>query len=187
MRKPSLNSLLITFFFGLVLSGFAWANTDYPVHSNKWTKKYDRHFKKYSKRYFGPLFDWHWFKSQAIAESGLNEKAESRVGARGLMQIMPTTFEEISDKIPHYMELDEPRWNIAAGIYYDRSLYRKFKEATEQERLYLALASYNAGYGRILKARRRVENKHSWDEVKKHVPGQTRAYVYRIRKLMGEE
>ena len=187
MRKLSLNSLLITFFLGLILSSFAWANTDHPVHSSKWTNKYDRHFKKYSKRYFGPLFDWKWFKSQAIAESGLNANAESHVGARGLMQIMPATFGDISDKIPHYMELDEPRWNIAAGIYYDRTLYRKFSKATEQERMYLTLASYNAGYGRILKARKKVENKYSWEEVKEHLPGQTRAYVHRIRKLMGDE
>jgi len=187
MVKLPLNSLLMAFLLGLILSSFAWAGIDYPVHSSKWTNKYDRHFKKYSKRYFGPLFDWHWFKSQAIAESGLDSKAESHVGARGLMQIMPATFGDISDKIPHYMELDEPRWNIAAGIYYDRLLYRKFPKSTEQERMYLALASYNAGYGRILKARRKVKNKHSWDDVKKHLPGQTRAYVYRIRKLMGDK
>lgn len=186
MRKLSLNSLLITFFLGITLSSLAWANIDYPVHSSKWTNKYDRHFKKYSKRYFGPLFDWKWFKSQAIAESGLDPNAKSHVGARGLMQIMPATFGDISDKIPHYMELDEPRWNIAAGIYYNRTLYRKFAKATEQERMYLALASYNAGYGRILKARKKVKNKYSWDEVKEHLPGQTRAYVYRIRKLMGD-
>jgi len=186
MDRLSLNSLLMAFFLGLVLSSYAWANIEYPVHSNKWTNKYDRHFKKYSKRYFGPLFNWHWFKSQAIAESGLDSKAESHVGARGIMQIMPATFGDISNKIPHYMELDEPRWNIAAGIYYDRLLYRKFPKSTEQERMYLALASYNAGYARVLKARKRVKNKHSWDDVKKHLPGETRAYVYRIRKLMGD-
>lgn len=186
MRKLSTHSLLFIFFFCPILSSFAWANLDPPVHSSKWTKEYDRHFRKYSKRYFGPLFDWKWFKSQAIAESGLNAKAESHVGARGLMQIMPSTFEEISGKLPHYLELDEPRWNIAAGIYYDRMLYRKFAKAPEQERLYLAFASYNAGYGRVLKAARKVENRYSWDEVKQHLPGQTRAYVHRIRKLMGE-
>ena len=30
--------------------------------------KYDQYFSKYSKRYFGPGFDWHLFKAQAIAE-----------------------------------------------------------------------------------------------------------------------
>lgn len=169
-----------------IATTYAWASVDHPVHSNKWTSEYDRHFKKYSKRYFGPLFDWRWFKAQAIAESGLNHDAESHVGARGLMQILPSTFEEISDKIPHYVELDEPKWNIAAGIFYDRSLYRKFSGTSEQERLYMALASYNAGYGRLLKAARKSENRDSWDDVKKHLPGQTRAYVRRIRKLMGD-
>jgi len=33
-------------------------------------KKFDRHFSKYSKRYFGPAFDWRFFKAQAVAESG---------------------------------------------------------------------------------------------------------------------
>ena len=156
------------------------------MHSDKWTTEYDRHFKKYSKRYFGPLFDWRWFKAQAIAESGLEHDAESHAGARGLMQIMPATFDEINEQIPRYLELDDPRWNIAAGIYYDRTLYRKFTKASEQERLYMALASYNAGYGRILQAARKSNDRDSWDEIKQHLPGQTRAYVYRIRKLMGD-
>jgi membrane-bound lytic murein transglycosylase F len=57
--------------------------------------KYDKYFLKYSKRYFGPGFDWHYFKAQAVAESRLQADARSRVGAVGVMQIMPRTFEEI--------------------------------------------------------------------------------------------
>ena len=78
------------------------AFTDDTVHADRWTDEYDRHFRKYSKRYFGPLFDWHWFKAQAIAESGLNADAVSIVGAIGLMQIMPDTFKEINYKNPHF-------------------------------------------------------------------------------------
>ncbi len=37
---------------------------------NQFTE-FDRHFSKYSKRYFGPAFDWRYFKAQAIAESRL--------------------------------------------------------------------------------------------------------------------
>ena len=163
-----------------------FALTDPPVQSDKWTDKYDRHFRKYSKRYFGPLFNWHWFKAQAIAESNLNADAVSQVGAVGLMQIMPDTFKEITDKNPHFADVDKPRWNIAAGIYYDRLLYRKFPTTPEQDRLYLALASYNAGYGRILNASRKLEtDSPNWQHVKPYMPSETRAYVDRIRTLMG--
>jgi len=160
---------------------------DHPVDSGKWTAEYDRYFKKYSKRYFGPLFNWHWFKAQAIAESALDNNAKSHVGARGLMQIMPGTFEDISKQNPHFSKLDMPKWNIAAGIYYDRTLYRKFKKTSAQDKLYMTFASYNAGYGRILNAAKRTGNKEkNWAEIKHYLPKETRGYVRRIRKLMGE-
>ncbi|MBP6775074.1 MAG: transglycosylase SLT domain-containing protein, partial [Gemmatimonadaceae bacterium] len=54
---------------------------------------YDPIFRKYSKRYFSVAFDWRHFKAQAMAESDLNPKARSRVGARGLMQLMPSTYQ----------------------------------------------------------------------------------------------
>jgi len=160
---------------------------DYPIHSDKWTTKYDHHFKKYSKRYFGPLFNWHWFKAQGIAESGLKENSQSTAGAQGIMQLMPNTFNEIESKIPHINELHSPRWNIAAGIYYDRYLYRKFKNRPTQEKLYFTLASYNAGYRRILDGIKRTKKqKSNWENVQQHIPSQTRAYVTRIRKLMDD-
>ena len=87
-------------------------------------KTYDGHFKKYSKRFFGPGFDWRFFKSQAIAESGLKPEARSQAGAVGLMQIMPATYKEILKKKPYIKgSRNHPRWNIAAGIYYDRRLW----------------------------------------------------------------
>ena len=163
-----------------------FAFSGHPVDSDKWTDEYDRHFRKYSKRYFGPLFDWHWFKAQAIAESNLNADAVSHVGARGLMQIMPDTFKEITDKNPHFAEVDQPRWNIAAGIYYDRLLYRKFPTTPVQDRLYLALASYNAGFGRILIASRKLlTDSPLWQEVKPYMPRETRDDGDRIKILLG--
>jgi len=97
------------------------------VTSKSWTNKYDGYFKKYTKRYFGPGFEWRWFKAQGIAESNLNNEAESWVNARGIMQIIPKTFHEIKKKKPSFVDVNEPRWNIAAGIYYDYQLYQKWK------------------------------------------------------------
>ncbi len=153
---------------------------------DKWTRDYDAHFRKYTKRYFGPHFDWRWFKSQGIAESGLDPDATSEAGARGVMQIMPATYREIRKQNPHFLDVQQPRWNIAAGIFYDRQLYDKWRTPPPgEERLYFAFGSYNAGYGRIFKAFRQVpEDAESWHAVRPYVPSQTRHYVNRIQRLM---
>jgi soluble lytic murein transglycosylase-like protein len=159
------------------------------VDHRHWTDEYDRHFRKYSKHYFGAGFDWRWFKAQAIAESGLQPKARSSVGAKGLMQIMPATYEEIREANPHFRTIDDPKWNIAAGIYYDRQLYRRWSEYIDgDERLSFAFGSYNAGFGNVRKAYRKAREKekevNSWSQVATFAPGQTRHYVRRINKLM---
>lgn len=171
------------------LPGLALAGLIKHVKHDYWTDEYDGYFRKYTKYYFGPHIDWHWFKAQGIAESGLSPKANSEVGAIGLMQIMPDTYAEIKQKNPHFTHIEEPRWNIAAGIFYDRMLYRKWKKGlpTEQ-RLTFALASYNAGYGTVNKAFRRAQARNGevkrWQQVAPHAPKETRYYVKRIKALM---
>jgi len=153
---------------------------------DEWTSQYDVHFRKYAKRYFGPHVDWRWFKSQGIAESGLDPDATSAAGARGVMQIMPETYREIRKENPHFLDADQPRWNIAAGIFYDRKLYDKWQTPPAgRERLLFTFGSYNAGYGRIYQALRQApEQAGSWRTVKPFVPAQTRHYVRRIQDLM---
>ncbi|MEW8505554.1 MAG: transglycosylase SLT domain-containing protein [Candidatus Thiodiazotropha sp.] len=176
----------------VLLPGLAYAGALKLVKDEHWTRQYDRHFRKYTKHYFGPHIDWHWFKAQGIAESGLQPNAKSPAGAKGIMQILPATYDEIQQDNPHFTRIDEPRWNIAAGIYYDRKLYRKWKGGlpTEQ-RLAFALASYNAGYTKVLRAYKRAREKHgevkSWRQVEYFAPGETRHYVRRIMALMEDE
>ena len=175
----------LTLLPSLVLAAAAVKHVDH----RHWTDKYDRHFKKYSKHYFGAGFDWRWFKAQAIAESGLEPEATSSVGARGLMQIMPRTYEEIREANPHFRNITDPKWNIAAGIYYDRQLYRRWSKYIEgDDRLNFAFGSYNAGFGNVRKAYRKAKKKEKlvqrWKQVEGFAPGQTRHYVRRINKLM---
>lgn len=146
---------------------------------------FDPYFEKYSKRYFGPFFDWRWFKSQAIAESGMDPEARSHMGALGIMQLMPTTFGEIQDSRPHFNRIDDPRWNIAAGIFYTRLLYEQWSEYEEDERMKFTFASYNAGAARVRKVLRETPGTDkSWQYVAPRLPRETRRYVTRIMRIM---
>jgi membrane-bound lytic murein transglycosylase F len=77
-----------------VLALFAAAAVPVPTASAQPrdpADRYDDTFRKAAKRSFGPAFDWRVFKAQGMAESNLDPLARSRVGARGLMQLMPST------------------------------------------------------------------------------------------------
>ena len=161
-------------------------------------QKYDKYFSKYSKRYFGPAFDWRYFKAQAVAESRLKAEAKSRVGAIGVMQIMPKTFEEIARKEPTIKgNRKQPRWNIAAGIFYDRMIWKAWTaERSFQDRINFMFGSYNAGKGNILKAQRIAEkeglNSNLWHSIKQTLPEvtdrhskETIGYVEKIHKIKG--
>ncbi len=127
-----------------------FCNSAFP---QKHFNKYDDTFRKYSKRFFGPGFDWKLFKAQGIAESNLSPEALSWVGARGIMQLMPSTFKEIQTANPEFELIDDPEWNIASGIYYDRVLYKAWKEIDDEiHKLNFTFGSYNAGRGTIMKA-----------------------------------
>jgi len=160
--------------------------------------KYDAYFKKYTKHFFGPGFDWRYFKSQAIAESNLNSNARSHVGAKGIMQIMPKTFDEIKYKNPSIKGSSlQPKWNIAAGIYYDRSIWKIWKaERPFTDKLGFMFGSYNAGKGNIIKAQKIAEktgmNPNHWSSIEKTLPEitgrhskETIGYVNKINKVKG--
>jgi membrane-bound lytic murein transglycosylase MltF len=153
----------------------------------KATARYDNYFKKYTKRYFGPVFDWRRFKAQGMAESELNPNAKSWVGARGIMQLMPTTFQAIQSKRPEFTAIDDPEWNIAAGIMHDRYLWKKWSSGiAEEDRHDFMFASYNAGEGTIGRACRAASaaqlDSARWASIERVAPSVTR---WRYRETLG--
>ena len=74
-------------------------------------------------------------KAIIMAESGFNPKAVSKVGARGLMQLMPRTARSLGVE-----DSFKPAHNIDAGVRYFKYLLVKFDGEIK-----LALAAYNAG------------------------------------------
>ena len=94
-------------------------------------------------------------------ESDYQQRARSRRGAMGLMQLMPTTARQYGVTDPY-----DPRSNIEAGIKHLKSLLDRFPPA-------LALAAYNAGDAAV----ERFRGMPPYPE--------TREYVARILKLVG--
>ena len=154
--------------------------------------RFDKTFRKYSKRFFGVGFDWRVFKAQAIAESNLNPEARSYVGAVGLMQLMPSTFGAVQTKNPELQSIDDPEWNIAAGIQYDSQLWTSWNDQESvPDRIRFMLGAYNAGRVPLLraqdKAREERLNEKAWSSIEIVAPkvprwrhGETLGYVRKI-------
>jgi soluble lytic murein transglycosylase-like protein len=77
--------------------------------------------------------------SIAKAESGFSHEKQSRYGAVGVFQLMPSTAKKMGYNPYHVQE------NIKCGIAYYKLMYKMFG-STE-----LALAAYNAGPGNVKK------------------------------------
>lgn len=178
----------------LLLVGLIAPAPAFSQHARNGTDRYDDTFRKYSKRFFGPTFDWQYFKAQALAESGLDPNARSNVGARGIMQLMPGTYALIKSRRKDMGAITDPEWNIAAGIMHDRGLWYRWKDAaTEEERVRFMFGSYNAGEGPILRARNVARSKqldeHAWGSIETVAPQvsgwryrETLPYVRRIEQ-----
>ena len=108
-------------------------------------------FKKYSDQYG---FDWLLVAAQGYQESGLDQSTRSRVGAIGVMQVMPATARDRNVNIPNIHEL-EP--NIHAGVKYLRFMVNEYFDEPGIDRVnrhLFAFASYNAGPNRIQRLRK---------------------------------
>lgn len=118
-------------------------------------------FRKYGEQYD---LDYLLMAAQGYQESRLDHSVKSRVGAVGVMQVMPETGKSLG--VGDVRQL-EP--NIHAGVKYVRFMiddYFKNDPMDEQNKALMALASYNAGPARIRQLReeaaRRGLNPNRW-------------------------
>ena len=117
-------------------------------------------------------------------ESAFNPAAISSSGARGLMQLLPTTAQEVLTrlKLPQeaVAQLHDPQLSITLGTHYFAGLMQRY-----QRNVVLALAGYNAGPGRASRWREQWAGLPT-DEFIERIPlDETRNYVKLIlRNLM---
>ena len=111
-------------------------------------------------------------------ESSFYPAARSRVGARGLMQLMPDTGRAVAQSrqipFPDATVLDQPVTNLELGSTFFAGLMREFGDPR------LAAAAYNAGPTRVREwwAGRRSDDLEVWVD---QIPyNETRAFVKRV-------
>lgn len=128
----------------LIYSGTAWLLFKPLVHKET-VNQYAGVYK------MDPL----WILSIIRVESRFIPKAKSHRGAVGLMQLLPSTAQQLAEELhmPKLSEeqLNDPDVNIRLGIYYLSKLDRKFSNEVA------VLAAYNAGPGIVSQW---VEEKH---------------------------
>ncbi|MDJ0789303.1 MAG: transporter substrate-binding domain-containing protein [Myxococcota bacterium] len=128
-----------------------WVKSEHPVLLSEDVLEMTGYFQTYSDRY---AMDWLLMLAQGYQESRLNPSAVSPVGAIGVMQLLPTTAAEMG-----FPDVTPPEPNIHAGIKYMdwiRANYFKDPELLPEERVYFALAAYNAGPNRMRRLRRKA-------------------------------
>lgn len=104
-----------------------------------------------------------WIRLVIDAESGGNPSAASARGALGLMQLMPTTWEQLRARLALGPDPLDVHDNVVAGAAYLREMVDRF--GTQG-----GLAAYNAGPARYVR----------WRTTGFPLPFETRRYVSRI-------
>ncbi len=131
--------------------------------SKGYISQFDNIFKKYA-----PTVGWDWrlMAAQAFVESRFRPNARSWVGARGLMQIMPSTARGYRTSVA---QLGNPETSVkvASKLISDLDGYLSDYVPNDKERLKFVIAAYNVGiahvYDAIALARKYDLDPQKWD------------------------
>lgn len=175
MKKPKSSSICSKFEFIIIvlfISAVIFVSVFYgAAYPRKYRNEVESQSAKFS---VSPYLVYAMIKT----ESGFNAEAKSDKNAMGLMQLLPSTAEYISDTVFDGEEIDllNPADNIKCGVAYFAYLKEKF------ETVGLALAAYNAGEGNV--AKWLSDGRYSTDGKElDYIPfAETREYVDKVLK-----
>ena len=160
--------LVVAGMFGIRWAVNAFYQNTYPREYSEWVEGYAAEYG------IDPKIVYAVIKT----ESDFVPNATSNVGARGLMQIMETTYNWIKTKLPEaegtYADMYDPEENIRYGAFFLSYLYREFGSYET------AVAAYHAG--RTATANWLKDEQYSKDGVTlDHIPsGDTGHYVSKV-------
>ena len=163
-------SVLLGFLLDVIITKVEYATYKKP-------EEYVGFIQKYAEKYDIPE---HIIYAVIKAESNFDHKAESGAGAIGLMQMMPETFEELTDMhLKEYLDsgmLYDAETSIRYGAYYLSYLYGIYGDWS------VVFAAYNAGLGNINEWLKDAEYSSDGKTLDKIPFKETRNYVSRVNR-----
>ncbi|MDX1593808.1 MAG: membrane-bound lytic murein transglycosylase MltF [Gammaproteobacteria bacterium] len=126
----------------------------------------------------GDDIDWRLLAAISYQESHWDPEARSPTGVRGLMMLTRDTAEQLG-----ITDRTDPAQSIVGGADYLRWVRDKIPERIpEPDRTWLALATYNIGFGHLEDARRLTQrgggDPDRWNDVRNHLPLLARKKYY---------
>jgi membrane-bound lytic murein transglycosylase F len=126
--------------------------------------------------------DWLLLAALSYQESHWDPKATSPTGVRGFMMLTLSTAKEM--EVKNRLNADQ---SIQGGTRYFRKLLDRIPAGvTGQERIWLALAAYNIGFGHLEDARVLAQqhgaNPNRWADVKEYLPLLAKRQYYKHTK-----
>lgn len=113
-------------------------------------------------------------KYMAVVESNLKPTAKSKVGAKGMWQLMPATGRYLGLAVKkNYDERVNVYKSTGAAARYIKELYNEFEDWL------LVIAAYNSGAGTVRKAIRKAGSRNFW-ALQQFLPLETRNHVKRF-------
>jgi membrane-bound lytic murein transglycosylase F len=114
--------------------------------------------------------DWKLLAAVSYQESHWRQNAVSPTGVRGMMMLTNATAEHLGVK-----DRTDPYESIMGGAKYLRALIDKVPaHIPEPDRIWIAVASYNVGFGHVNDARKlavkRGDNPDKWVDIKATLP-----------------
>ncbi len=170
MNKKSIIILSVIIILGSAL----YIEKD-KIYEFLYPRKYSIYVQQYAKEY---NLDENLVYSIMKAESKFDEKAISRRGAKGLMQIADITRDWAIEELELSEDIDiyDPETNIRIGCWYLNRLYREFGD-TE-----LVIMSYNGGSGNVKKWLSDKEYSHDGENIHTIPFPETDRYLDKVKK-----
>lgn len=126
--------------------------------------------------------DWHLLAAISYQESHWNPRAVSPTGVKGFMMLTLPTAKDVGVK----NRLDAKQSIYGGARYFKRMLDKVPDRITGPDRVWLALAAYNMGYGHLEDARRLTQhfggNPDKWTDVREYVRKLSKRKYYKSTK-----